>query len=110
MVLSQNDDRLLAFTNRGRATGRRSLAIRLRGKRGNPDAIGARVTAVISDGTKRTLETYAGSGYLSQSAPVLFFGLGADAELKEVRVRWPGGAVSTHTPEKGLRHIVIEQP
>ncbi len=109
LVVTQNDDELLAFTNQ-RRTGPRPLSVRLRGKSGNPDAVGARVSVVSSDGITRTAEVYAGSGYLSQSAPRLYFGLGGEAEVMEIRVRWPGGHTSSHTPARERREVVIDHP
>lgn len=94
-LVSRNDDATLAFHNRG-FPGRRSLRVLLQGPAGNPQAIGARVTAECADGTQQTNEVSAGSGYYSQSTSALFFGGTEENPLRRIHVRWPGGATSTH--------------
>ncbi len=66
--------------------GRKSLAIRLRGVKSNRDGIGARVEV---DGKVKFVQ--AGSGYLSQHAKQLHFGLGDAAVAASVKVWWPSG-------------------
>lgn len=69
------------------------LGIRLTGdpaKRTPRDAIGARVT-VHRAGGKLTRTLTAGDGFLSQQGKTLHFGLGAEAVVEKVTVRWPGG-------------------
>ena len=58
------------FTGRGAA-----VAVRLVGRHGNRDAVGARVT-VETDLLRRTKAVQAGSGFLSQHSKELLFGLG----------------------------------
>ena len=36
-------------------------------------------------------QSYAGDGFLGSSDPAVHFGLGPDAEIKEVRVHWSSG-------------------
>ena len=69
---------------------RRWLGVRLRGRRGNRDAIGARVR-LHSGGLVQTREVQRAVGYLSQSDPRLRFGLGEGAPVDSLVVRWPGG-------------------
>lgn len=38
-------------------------------------------------------EVRAGGSYLSQNDPRLHFGLGAEARMSEVEIRWPSGRV-----------------
>ena len=67
-----------------------ALAVRLRGTRANRDAIGAEV--VVRSGERELARTVrAGSGFLSQHAKELHFGLGGNDRVDEVRVRWPSG-------------------
>ena len=67
------------------------LSVRLSGPKGNLDAAGARVTLVRTDGKQQTAELYSGGSYLGQSAPEVFFGLGASAKPKQIVVRWSDG-------------------
>jgi hypothetical protein len=93
-VVSRNNLSLLAFRNQGVA-GRHSLAVVLRGARGNPAAIGARVTLELSDGSSEAAEVSAGSSYYSQSTAACFFGYTDAARPWRVKVRWPTGEEST---------------
>ena len=75
------------------------LAVTLRGKPGNPTAIGAMVSVQIPGLPKQTAEIYSGSGYLSQSISTLFFGRGAKSASQSatVSVVWPDGTRSEHS-------------
>src|SRR4029453_2437202 len=73
------------FPGRGAA-----LAVRLSGRVGNRDAVGARVT-VQTDQLRRTKVVQAGSGFLSQHSKELLFGLGASRRVTGLSVGGPGG-------------------
>ena len=73
-----------------------SLSLRLRGVRCNRDAIGARVKLELVGQSKPILRTlYAGDAYLSQSSKWMHFGLGTDAAIRTLEVRWPDGETET---------------
>lgn len=92
-IVSRNDQSALAFRN-ALSQGDLRVALRLRGRGGNPDAIGARV-ALESDGqTSQLFEVHAGGGYASQSTPTLFFAIPAGLVDAKFRIRWPSGAVA----------------
>ena len=78
----------------------RRLKVRLVGRTGNPDAIGARVQLTYADGAVAHHELGLGGGWFSQGAPVIF----AAGEITEAVVRWPDGHTSRHTdaPSRGL--------
>lgn len=108
MIVTQNNDRLLAFKNM--SSSGQPLAVRLKGKPGNPTAVGARVTVTCSNGSQQTAEIHAGSGYLSQSTATLFFGCEADAKIESLKVRWPDGSRSTHDIESHETRMNIDWP
>ncbi len=84
------------------------LSIQLKGNTSNRDAIGARVTVHLGDRVLlRSLR--AGDGYLSQSSKWLHFGLGEDAQIEAVRVRWPDltSEEVTHL-EPGRRYTIVQ--
>jgi Flp pilus assembly protein TadD/peroxiredoxin len=85
-----------------------SMAIRLRGKNGNRDAIGARVTVEVP-GHRQTKYLQAGSGFLSQHTKELFFGVGKTQGTVGATIRWPSGLtqVFEHLPVD--RRIEIEE-
>lgn len=72
------------------------LALDLRAEGVNRRAVGAIVELRLPDGRVLTQEHTVGGGHASGDAGPLHFGLGA-AEAAEVRVIWPGGAVSGWT-------------
>jgi hypothetical protein len=98
-LVSRNGEATLAFRNRGVA-GRHSIRVMLQGPPGNPQAVGARVTAEYADGATQACEVCAGSGYYSQSTAALFFGSTERNPLRRVRVQWPSGAATT-SPDLG---------
>jgi hypothetical protein len=109
LVVTRNGSPSLAFRNAG-APGCRGLSVRLRGKAGNPCAVGARVELVTASGASRWAEVQAGSGYLSQSSAACFFGWRPADPPARIRVRWPSGAASEHEAAAGAATIVLAQP
>jgi hypothetical protein len=102
-LVSVNDGRLEGFESR--VSSGRTLAVRLRDFPGNPTSVGSLVTLHLEDGSMRIGEVSAGGSYLSQSSPLLSFGLGEKGVAREVEVRWPDGAV-TRTPVAGGATLV----
>jgi hypothetical protein len=104
-VVTVNDGPVRAF-----AAGRDpapALAVRLRGPKGNPTAIGARVTLVSPDGRRQARELQAGAGYLTQGPAVAIFRRAAAGSRLEVR--WPDGAVTTHALAATSGRIVLSR-
>ena len=108
LVIAVNDGPVRAFLHAGRDEVR-PLTVRLEGDRGNPTAVGARVTLVFDGRTMRTAEVYAGGGYLSQSPPHLVFGLSKDRHPQRIDVVWPDGTTSQSSVERDRRQIVIKK-
>ena len=75
------------------------LKVKLVGRRSNRDGLGATVR-VVAQGKTYTRLHDGKSGYLSQSAMPLYFGLGSAKTVERVEVRWPSGARSTR--EEGI--------
>ncbi len=108
-LLTRNQSTTLAYRNRG-VPGRHPLSVRLRGAAGNPDAIGARLTLELADGSTETAEVQAGSGYYSQSSPACFFGYPDGNPPSRLRVRWPDGATSAHAIPDGASRLTLSPP
>ena len=109
-VLSRNDDTMLVFRN---ATGDsdedgQPLVIRLAGRAGNPTGVGARITVIRSDASLQSAEVHAGSGYLSQSAPLAFFGSPAQNSIQRIQVSWPSGQISKLEWNQE-KHLIISE-
>jgi enediyne biosynthesis protein E4 len=109
VIATRQQAMMRAFRNAGSTDGR-PLAVRLRGRPGNPTAIGAKVTIILTDGRRQVAEVAAGSGYLSQSAPTLFFGAPADNPPKRIQVRWPSGMTTEHAPIPGETNVSLTAP
>ena len=111
-ALSVNNAPLQIFENQeGRRTKNKPLSVTLRGKTGNPTAVGARLTVILTNGPTQTVEIHAGGGYLSQSSAESFFGLPNGTTWKAIDVRWPDGSSSKHkgTAKSGTR-VILAQP
>ncbi len=85
------------------AAAARWLNVRLQENGGNPDAVGARVKLVLSNGATTSQEIGLGGGWLTQAAPGIFAAVPPDARIVEAVVTWPDGRVSHHAnaPEHG---------
>ncbi|MGA8042747.1 MAG: CRTAC1 family protein [Terracidiphilus sp.] len=68
------------------------VLMRLVGVKSNRAAIGACVTVTTADMTQVD-EVRAGSSYLSTSDTRLHFGLGRNALMKSIQIKWPSGLV-----------------
>ena len=64
------------------------LRIRLRGKKENPSAFGAKVE-LWSDGSYQFQENFLSRGYISSVDPLIHFGLGANKAIDSVKITWP---------------------
>jgi hypothetical protein len=89
--------------------GNHWLQVRLVGKPGNPQAIGARVTVRTTDGLQTQQVGLNDGAYFSQGHYRLYFGLGAKAQADRMEIRWPDGQVQELTDVKGDRLQVIRQ-
>ena len=69
-----------------------SIAFRLRGHTSNRDAIGTAITLEMGN-LRQTKYLQAGSGFLSQHAKEVFFGIGEAKSAIHATVRWPNGLV-----------------
>jgi hypothetical protein len=79
------------FLNETHNSNHRVL-FKLMGTKCNRGAVGARVT--VTTATRSQIEEVrAGASYLSTNDPRVHFGLGADAVMERVEVRWPNGKV-----------------
>ncbi|MCA9240572.1 MAG: VCBS repeat-containing protein, partial [Planctomycetales bacterium] len=107
VLVTNNNGPLQAFQNQA-APGQRFLAIRLAGPPGNPTGVGARVTVERAGGPRQVFERHCGGGYLSQSSPTLFVGLGDDQQQAVVTVEWPDGAKRQLTTPPDATRVTVE--
>lgn len=84
------------------------LQLRLEGRGGNRQAVGARVR-LVAGGTVQVQEVGAQSSYLSQNSPVVHFGLGDRAFADTLEVRWPGGLRQTFRDVRANRLLRLAE-
>jgi tetratricopeptide (TPR) repeat protein len=84
------------------------LQVALQGARGNSQAIGA-IVRVMAGGRTQVRHVGAQSSYLSQNTPIEHFGLGTQARVDTVEVRWPGGGIDTVTAVDANHRLTISE-
>jgi hypothetical protein len=84
------------------------LGLRLKGRAGNRDAVGALVR-VRAGSLRMVREVHAGSSYGSQSDLRVYFGLGGQTRVDSLEIRWPGGRVETFAELPVNRQLRFEE-
>jgi hypothetical protein len=104
LVVTQNSGETKLYTNSRAKVG---LRVRLQGRAGNPDAIGAQLRVRYRGGKSGPVRNIAaGSGYWSQDSSTQVLGL---ADVPEaVWVRWPSGKEQTVSVEPNAKEIRVE--
>ncbi|MCY3790427.1 MAG: CRTAC1 family protein [Gemmatimonadetes bacterium] len=82
------------------------ITIRLVGTNGNPNGIGARLTATSGD-LVQTRELRGSRSYLSQSQLHICLGLGKRPQLDALEVRWPSGRTERFGPFAANQDIAL---
>jgi len=85
-----NEPRILISNLSERKTDLAWIKIHLIGTKSNRNGLGAIVKIKTTASTLTKLNN-GKSGYLSQSVYPLYFGLGENADIKEIEVLWPSG-------------------
>ncbi len=99
IVASQNDGPIRSFAlDRMRGGVSDGVALRLVGRAGNPQAVGARISADYGSGGRVHRAIVAGGGYLSQGSSLVFLPLRG---LESFSIAWPDGGETRHSPGKG---------
>jgi len=106
LISVNNGAPLLLRNNAGRQN--HWLGIHLRGKKSNPDAVGAVVTYQAGD-LKRSRMKVGGGSYLSSHDPRMVLGLGKREKIDWLEVKWqmPGGTTQRFTDLPINRYITI---
>jgi hypothetical protein len=84
------------------------LSLNLVGHKSNRDGIGAVVKVVAKACTQYTTVSTSGS-YLSSSDKRAHFGLGADAAVDRIEIRWPSGIIQTLMQVKADQNLTVEE-
>jgi hypothetical protein len=83
--------------------------MRLVGRAGNRQAIGARVEIETAEGRQTQVVGLNDGAFFSQGHYRLYFGLSAQARAEAVRILWPDGQVQELRNMEGDRLQVITQ-
>jgi enediyne biosynthesis protein E4 len=89
-------------------TGHR-LIVALRGTQSNRFGVGSTVRIETKSGVQVRALVLA-RGYLSNSEPILHFGLGEDTQIKTLTVSWPSGQTQTFHDLSADRKLTITEP
>jgi enediyne biosynthesis protein E4 len=107
VVLANQNGPLLVYKN-AVAKDHDWIQFELEGIKSNRSAIGAQVK-LFWNGQMQIQEVSGGNGYASQNQRRLHFGLGKDARVERVEIRWPSGQTQTiPAPPTGTVHRVRE--
>jgi hypothetical protein len=85
------------------------LTLKLVGHKSNRDAIGAEVKIVTAKGPQWEMVTTS-SSYASSSDKRVHFGLGAEAIVQTMEIRWPSGIVQTLQNVRADQFLQVDEP
>jgi tetratricopeptide (TPR) repeat protein len=93
VLVNRNSPQLRLLRNDGSEV-RHSVAFRLEAKKGNRDAVGARLILEVA-GHRFTKTVRSGSGFLSQPSRAVYFGLGEKVAPLRLTIHWPSGELQS---------------
>jgi hypothetical protein len=82
----------------------------LRGRKSNRDGIGAKIKVTTGSGRNLYNHVTTSVGFMSSSDRRAHFGLGADAKLDHVEIRWPSGIVQRIDYPAVDQILKVEEP
>jgi enediyne biosynthesis protein E4 len=83
--------------------------VKLVGTKSNRDGLGAQVEITLPNGKRLFNHATTSVGYASSSEPLVRFGLGAQAAVKLIRIRWPSGQVDELKDVKSGRVLTVNE-
>ncbi len=84
------------------------IEFKLQGTKSNRDGIGARIKVVTKSGEQYN-HMSTSAGYASSSAGPVHFGLGSNASVDAVEIRWPSGIVQQMKEVAGDRVVAVKE-
>jgi hypothetical protein len=91
----------------GKKSTTKSIQITLEGHISNRDAIGAELIASVNGMPIQVRQMIANNGTI-QSEQKLWFSLGKESSMKELKIRWPNGRVQVLKNLKPGKHHIVE--
>ncbi len=92
------------------ATERSWIGLQLVGRSSNRDAVGAKVTMTLADGSATTRFIVGGGSYLSHSDSRLLWSVPAEAEAIQFDIAWPSGQPQRFVPPQTGRYYTVVEP
>ena len=86
------------------------ILVRLEGVRSNRMGLGARIRVTTPDGKSQYDEATTSTGYGASSDARVHFGLGKNAEVREMEIRWPSEERQILRDVRGDRVIAVKEP
>ncbi len=86
------------------------LALRLTGRRSNRDGIGAKIHIIGQSGREQWNHVTTSTGYGCSSDRTVHFGLGQDAVVRSLEIRWPSGTLQKMENLRADRLLSVEEP
>jgi hypothetical protein len=86
------------------------ILLTLVGTKSNRMGIGAQIHIVTVDGKSQWNEVTTATGYASSSDSRVHFGLGANARIKEIEIRWPSGIRQMLHDVPADQILTVEEP
>lgn len=107
LLIANNGASPTLYRNDSDATSKHFVNIRLKGIRSNPQAVGARIYVKTSE-TSQMRELQLGNHFVSQNPVEAHFGLAGNANIEEVRIRWPGtGTENSVLTDIPVDHFIV---
>jgi hypothetical protein len=107
VVTSLDTPRILINSAEG---GHHWLMIELTGTESNRDAIGAKVKLTTASGRVLYNHVSVSVGFMSSTGKRVHFGLGAEKPVRQIEIRWPGGAVQRLENIGAGQFLRVEEP
>lgn len=108
LLLTTLGDRAILLRNHG-AQAHHWITLQLEGVRGNRDAFGARLT-LTAGGLTQFAQSRCPTSYVFQQGPRLHFGLGRQATVERLEIRWPAGQIQTLTNLPADQILRVREP
>lgn len=104
LVVANLDEEIHLYRNNSSGPGR--FSVRLEGTKSHRSGIGAKIVLTDSKGIRRTRWMNPQTGFQSQNAATLLFGLG-DAEAVSLEIMWPSGVRQSQAVADGETIAVV---
>lgn len=108
VVVAQTDGNALILRNEGAKN--HWIGLNLKGEKSAPAGEGARVIVTDEKDKKQIFDASCSGSYLSSSDPRILVGLGENASVKSVEIRWSSGKIQKlENPEIDRYHLIKEK-